>query len=265
MSAKKLVHFVEWKKISDPEMDQVLSDLVNWGVQALVAHPCWGMREQELPGYLATLNGKFRQAGMTTPACHAFWGKGYDLGCLHDDQKMDSLQQHSDFLLYLGSMGVKTYTLHPGFSKGQEISSTVWDNLARNVEALLPAAIDAGIILALENGQETSADLEKLVHLVSDFKHDHLGLCFDSGHAHCYSGLGVTGALAVCSDQIVTCHLHDNDGSGDQHNPPGKGSIDWKSMITALKKCPRLLHAETEAGDWSQTSWQKFVDAWEMA
>ncbi len=262
MSKKDLVHFVEWKKISDQEMDQVLGQLVNWGVQALVAHPCWGMREQESPGYLAKLNRKFRLSGLATPACHAFWGGQYDLGYLSDEQKMDSLQQHSDFLLYLGSMGVKTYTLHPGFSKEQPIPDTVWSNLARNLETLLPAATDAGIILALENGQETSSELEKLVRLVSDFKHPNLGLCFDSGHAHCYSGLGVSGALTLCAEQIVTCHLHDNDGSGDQHNPPGEGSIVWETMISTLKKCPRLVHAETESGNWDEPSWRKFCERW---
>ncbi len=264
MLVKNLVHFVEWKKISDGDMDQVLCQLVDWGIDALVAHPCWGMREQELPGYLPELNRKFRLAGLNTPACHAFWGKGYDLGYLSEEQKMDSLRQHSDFLLYLGSMGVKTYTLHPGFQKAQPIPEAVWRNLAANVELLLPAAEDAGIILALENGQEAAADLEKLVDLISGFKHSSLGLCFDSGHAHCYSGLGVSGALTLCSDQIVTCHLHDNDGSGDQHNPPGEGSIDWQAMIPALKKCPRLVHAETESGNWSEQSWRKFREVWAM-
>ncbi|NMA20365.1 MAG: sugar phosphate isomerase/epimerase [Lentisphaerae bacterium] len=262
MPVKNLVHFVEWKKIPDAELDQVLCQLVDWGVEALVAHPCWGMREQEQPGYLPELNRKFRQAGLTTPACHAFWGVGYDLGFLDDGQQMDSLRQHSDFLLYLGSMGVKTYTLHPGFRQGQPISDTVWSNLARNVELLLPAAEDAGIILALENGQESAADLEKMLDLIRGFKHSNLGLCFDSGHAHCYSDLGVSGALNLCADQIVTCHLHDNDGSGDQHNPPGEGSIEWKNMIPALKQCPRLQHAETESGNWGETSWRKFSEVW---
>ncbi|MFA6929550.1 MAG: TIM barrel protein, partial [Lentisphaeria bacterium] len=153
MPEMKLVHFVEWKKIADQDIDKVLSQLVQWGVQALVAHPCWGLREQELPGYLARVNSKISAAGLSLAACHAFWGAGYDLGNLREEQKEQVLQQHCDFLLFLGGMGVRTYTLHSGFSKGMQISESVWKNLASNVQALLPAAADAGIILALENGQ----------------------------------------------------------------------------------------------------------------
>ena len=263
MPEMKLVHFVEWKKIADQDIDKVLSQLVQWGVQALVAHPCWGLREQELPGYLARVNSKISAAGLSLPACHAFWGAGYDLGNLREEQKEQVLQQHCDFLLFLGGMGVRTYTLHSGFSKGMQISESVWKNLASNVQALLPAAADAGIILALENGQEAVEDLEKMNHLVNDFQHPNLGLCFDSGHAHCYSRLGVSGTLALCSENIVTCHLHDNDGTGDQHNPPGEGSIDWAGLVAGLKACPRLVHAETESGNWGEESWRKFCQVWQ--
>ena len=49
---------------------------------------------------------------------------------------------------------------------------------------------------------------------------------------------------------IVTCHLHDNDGYGDGHQLPGTGSIDWKTLIPALKNCPRIvsMQNETSAG-----------------
>lgn len=263
MSAKPLVHFVEWKKVFDTEIDSVLCQLLDWGVDTLVAHPCWWYRECEQEGFLAWVNGKIRRAGLTTPACHAIWGAKYDLSKMIGEERMERLQQHSDFLLCLGSMGVKTYTMHAGFVKVNKITETNWSDIARNVEALLPAAEDAGITLALENGQEDAADLEKMLRLVSSFAHKNLGICFDSGHAHCFSGIGVDGALALCANEIVTCHLHDNDGSDDQHNPPGEGSIDWKSMIAALKKCPRLIHAETEAGDWSEKNWRKFRELWD--
>jgi sugar phosphate isomerase/epimerase len=33
---------------------------------------------------------------------------------------------------------------------------------------------------------------------------------------------------------VWTLHLHDNDGSGDLHLPPGRGNIDWRDVMNAL-------------------------------
>ena len=46
--------------------------------------------------------------------------------------------------------------------------------------------------------------------------------------------------------EIVTCHLHDNDGSRDQHLPPGKGNIDWNRISGLLKNAPKLKYIQSE-------------------
>ncbi|MEM3526354.1 MAG: TIM barrel protein, partial [Candidatus Jordarchaeaceae archaeon] len=37
-------------------------------------------------------------------------------------------------------------------------------------------------------------------------------------------------------EQIINIHLHDNDGSFDQHKVPGTGIINFKPIVKALKK-----------------------------
>jgi sugar phosphate isomerase/epimerase len=46
--------------------------------------------------------------------------------------------------------------------------------------------------------------------------------------------------------EIVNCHLHDNDGSSDAHMTPGKGTIDWKKVISLLKRAPKLQAIQCE-------------------
>jgi len=46
---------------------------------------------------------------------------------------------------------------------------------------------------------------------------------------------------------LVTAHLHDNNGSSDQHLIPGFGTIPWDELVPRLKHCVHLRHFETEA------------------
>ena len=38
--------------------------------------------------------------------------------------------------------------------------------------------------------------------------------------------------------RLIACHVHDNDGSSDQHLPVGQGTIEWEPFFAALKKLP---------------------------
>ena len=53
-------------------------------------------------------------------------------------------------------------------------------------------------------------------------------------------------ALEKTLPQIVSCHLHDNDGSDDSHSLPGEGTINWNKVIQLLKKAPRLQLIRSE-------------------
>ena len=45
---------------------------------------------------------------------------------------------------------------------------------------------------------------------------------------------------------MVNCHLHDNNAVKDQHLPPGMGCVDWKNIVSLLKRAPRLKCIQSE-------------------
>lgn len=239
---KNLIHFVEWKKIAFADYPAVMRELKEWGITDIVAHPVWKGRITEIAAMLKT-------AGLKTSACHALWGEYYDLGY------SEGLVAHAGFLEELVQTGVKTYTVHMAL----EICG--WDQIRRGVDALLPVAEKSGIILALENHHESAAKQKELIAMLQQYRHSNLGICFDTGHANCYSK-SVGRTLDLMREFIVTCHLHDNYGQHDDHNPPGQGAIDWERLVIALQTCPRLLHVETESGDWGRNSWLEFRRIW---
>ena len=256
-----LVHFVEWKKVNDADLEKVLNDLPSWGVTDIVAHPVWGLRDQAEPGFMDKITRLIAKTGLNTPACHAFWGDPYDLSQADEDRRREAMKEHARFLRQLAPLGVRTYTLHLG-GAGVNSSELKWQQIRRSVDELLPAAEETGIALALENSAEPMDDLRRLAGLAKEYAHPRIGFCFDTGHANCYAADGLFPTLALMRENIVTCHLHDNHGSFDDHNPPGGGNIDWEALIPALKDCPRMLHAETESGDWSRPAWERFVQVW---
>jgi sugar phosphate isomerase/epimerase len=37
-------------------------------------------------------------------------------------------------------------------------------------------------------------------------------------------------------NKLMALHLHDNDGTGDQHRIPGEGTINWDIVVRKIKK-----------------------------
>ena len=59
-------------------------------------------------------------------------------------------------------------------------------------------------------------------------------LCLDVGHAHVVSQTPVREWLETLSPWLGHLHLHDNDGSADQHRIPGDGTIGFPALLDAV-------------------------------
>ena len=144
----------------------------------------------------------------------------------------------------------------------EDHGKTPWDCIRRAVDRLLPVAEECRIALALENGHENLETQRELADFAATYSHPFLGICFDTGHAHCYGDRDWKKSLEILGENIVTCHMHDNYGTFDDHNPPGAGTLNWQELCDSRKRLPRLLHAETESGDWGEESWKQFCKVW---
>lgn len=63
--------------------------------------------------------------------------------------------------------------------------------------------------------------------------YDNVSLCLDVGHYHIYFKDDFD--LNKYKDRISCIHLHDNEGTKDQHLIPYDGSIDWSKAMKLLK------------------------------
>ena len=121
--------------------------------------------------------------------------------------------------------------------------------------------------MALENSWDRANSADSLLKIKALYPTDYLGFCYDSGHANIidngrlypngvawerWQALGI--AEPVWEDQtlekmlpyVVNCHLHDNDGSRDAHDLPGRGNVNWAKTVSLLRQAPRLQVIQCE-------------------
>ena len=96
---------------------------------------------------------------------------------------------------------------------------------------LIDGAERRGVTIAVENLTRT-AQVDRARLLLERFDSPHFGFCFDSGHRNvCRVGHEW---LARWPERLKALHLHDNDGTDDQHLLPFDGTTDWPMLMHAI-------------------------------
>ena len=105
----------------------------------------------------------------------------------------------------------------------------------RSLEAIVEAATDAGVRVAVEVLPNALSNPDALVRLIEeDLDELDLGICLDYGHAHMMGDLA--DVIEAVSGYVSTTHVHDNRRRGDDHLPPFSGSIDWDAAMMETQK-----------------------------
>lgn len=86
-----------------------------------------------------------------------------------------------------------------------------------------------GVTLCMENMYTTSA--EEIIAIADALQ---CGICWDAGHAN-FGGFEQYASVMKLGDRLKVLHLHDNYGTRDDHSLPYLGTLDWDSLLRALK------------------------------
>ncbi len=98
------------------------------------------------------------------------------------------------------------------------------DALKRSIDELLVSLEHNHTCLAVEN--MWGDNWESIDELLAAYPPERLGICYDSGHGNSQQ-LKQLDFLEQRKNRIQALHLNDNDGTGDQHQPPFMGTVDW--------------------------------------
>ena len=101
------------------------------------------------------------------------------------------------------------------------------------IERLISRAGQLGVKLALENVQCPEYLDRVMQEVCPDGSTPRgLGFCYDSGHDFAVSHSNLL--IDRYASLLCALHLHDNDGSFDQHLGPGQGNIPFEALLAGL-------------------------------
>ena len=233
------------------------------GAKRLVLSHSWCRKFLTDPAFANDCPRAVRGAGLSFHDAHAPYGQDWDLNGNHAE-----LDSHCRLLGICAENGVKTYTIHIGPPYGGQSAQEAVSQSCRALERILPAAQDAKVVIACENIYYPTTTSACLLKVLRAFESPFLRFCYDSGHANLMtqgvragtlcdwveapwlkSGITpVADSFDELRPYLVTCHLHDNGGAGDDHNLPNAPgcTIDWPSLKQWLLASPGLISLQTE-------------------
>jgi sugar phosphate isomerase/epimerase len=153
---------------------------------------------------------------------------------LHPEKirRIDAMDEIKRALETAEHIPFKHMVLHLGDRQDNWSPRTV-EHAITALEHLGAFAAPLGVRLQVENLASEPTSPEHLVNILETGHLSNVGICLDLGHAHLTPGVGE--AIATLGKRIVSVHVHDNQGTKDEHLWPGDGSIDWKGAADGLK------------------------------
>ena len=224
---------------------------------------------------LVRLRGQLERDGLRVDTSHPpFSSFNEPFSTLRQDP--DGLRRELDwmreFIARCGLLGVRAIPLHTGGAMLPAARRWETDCARRYVEALLPAAEAAGVIIAVENTNHATPvgfypgvtapvplnrnlwqfdDTSRILDFVHAFRSPFVRVCYDTGHSHLLGRM--LEDLDAFHDDIALFHIHDNDGAGnDAHLQPGYGNAPWRTFferIRDLPDAPLFVEAGPRFGD----------------
>ena len=172
---------------------------------------------------------------------------GYRAG---DATEEEILEVYRRSVRATAALGAGTMVVHPikfencvnGYRQKE-----CFDLNIRVFEKLKPVLRECGVKAMLENMflKTYREDLPVLMPTIystgeelaraADALEEEFAVCLDSGHA-LITGEDIPSTVRLLGKRIEVLHLHDNDGTRDDHLPPYLGKLDFDALFTALKE-----------------------------
>lgn len=136
-------------------------------------------------------------------------------------------------------VGAPSISLCPNMIIFDENTKRGWKKLIKSYKEIEEYNQDKNLVLLIEPAHRYESNLiltiEDCFRMFDELKSDKFGILLDTGHCN-INREDFMVALLKCKDIPLHIHIDDNNGDCDAHLIPGKGNVDFKSLIKALKE-----------------------------
>lgn len=143
-------------------------------------------------------------------------------------------------------LGAENIIIH---AIGNPTDFDFWKANLEYYRSLIPYADEAGIHIAVENTpvlymRDTTKNCylgkfpspELMNRFLDELDSKTIVTCVDVGHTNICGSTPANYISGMGKERLRALHIHDNDGTADQHMLPYNGSIDWDATMRALAK-----------------------------
>lgn len=216
----------------------------------------WGgrphMYRHDLDAQTAEIRNLLEKHGMTVCNLIPAQFRYPSLLCSDNEEvRRDSVRYIADAMRNARMIGSPSVSLCPGMLPWDRDLKTGRAQLLKSLRELDEVNRAYNLLLLVEPAHRFETNLvctvEECVDLLKEVESDGFGILLDVGHAH-VNGEDMQQAITLAARYPFHLHLDDNDSSADQHLIPGKGSIDFGAVASALREIDFSGYISVELG-----------------
>jgi sugar phosphate isomerase/epimerase len=241
-------------------------DYVEIGIEEPQATPQVLMRQnQEI---LRSLS----ETGLFAIGHTAYW---VGFGSSHEKVRRGWVEEAKDMIRVASQLKIQLLNFHYNARLGrvgakEESRNTFVKNFTNSMRELTQFGASMNVELMLENpppqGIYPLEGIDYFAQVINSVPK--LRFHLDVAHAYIENGTkGVQQYLDAFGDKLVHVHVHDNHGKQDEHLPLGRGKIDFRKVVKALKGidyCRTITFEVFTSRSDAVRSRELFKKRWEM-
>lgn len=215
------------------------------------------------PVELALMKDKLDDAGISVWSVHSPFGTYQEISESDERLRFKALAMQKNLIPLARIIGARVIVIHPGGRIPKENRALHEEKLLLSLRELVEAAEQTGVRYGLENlppgcmGDEPDV----LLQYIREIDSPHLGITFDTGHA--YLNGGFQECFELLKEDIISFHIHDNDGRRDLHLEPGYGSLDWEKFNQTFRSIEVNFPMIIECEPWGDRSYSNMTKGFE--
>lgn len=158
-----------------------------------------------------------------------------NIGSVYEPMRRAAVREIGEVMSFCNDVGITAVTIHPGFIQGIAFlrKDAVSRCTHRSLKELAPMAEDSSVTLMLENMPTgINATCTTADELVEALDGTGLDVCFDLGHANT---AGQVDAFLEHRHRFRNVHLHNNDGTWDQHKVIDQGTAPLERVVRTIR------------------------------
>lgn len=225
-----------------------LKELAEFGFRQIELFATVGHFDYHDPSAIDSLAGWLREARLELHSVHApivehrlngEWGAPLSTAAAAEEARERAVAESVAALQIARKVPFRFFVVHLGIPDdlNPPADANARQAAQRSIEEIAAAAAPLGVQVAVEVIPNRLSAARALVRLVEDdleLPPPGVGICLDLGHAFLMGDL--VEAIETVSGELVTTHVHDNCGTGDDHLAPFDGKIDWPAALMSLEK-----------------------------